>query len=95
VPGGQQIYVTPGGEIGYTQAHSLLMPEGSIACPFAYTKAPGAYVGHLLMIGGPFNAQGLMACPLGANGLWQVFAAMNNATVPQGNVSECLGFDPL
>jgi hypothetical protein len=47
------------------------------------------------MIGGPFNAQGLMACPLGANGLWQVFAAMNNATVPQGNVSECLGFDPL
>lgn len=26
---------------------------------------------------------------------WQVFAALQNATVPSGNVGDCLGFDAL
>lgn len=35
-----------------------------------------------------------MACPT-LSGLWQVFANMRNATVPRGNVSQCVGFDAL
>jgi hypothetical protein len=35
-----------------------------------------------------------MACPAGGDS-WQVFANLNNATVPQGNVSQCLSFDAL
>ena len=30
VPGGQQVYVHPSGEVKYTQAHSAYMPIGSI-----------------------------------------------------------------
>jgi hypothetical protein len=29
VPGGQQIYVAPGGNIAFTQAHSIYIPTGS------------------------------------------------------------------
>jgi hypothetical protein len=34
-----------------------------------------------------------MACP--SDGGWQVFAALQNATVPEGDVGKCLGFDAL
>ncbi|EXJ86368.1 hypothetical protein A1O3_03319 [Capronia epimyces CBS 606.96] len=92
VPGGQQLYVTPRGEIGYTQAHSSFMPNGSLPCPFTYYKAPGAPLG--LLSTQAFGADGLMACPTDGDA-WQVFANLRNATVPQGNVSQCLGFDGL
>jgi len=92
VPGGQQLYITPQGEIGYTEAHSALIPAGSLSCPFTYFKAPGATFGYLGSQG--FGATGLMACPTNGH-LWQVFANMRNATVPLGNVSQCLGFDAL
>ncbi|OCT54605.1 hypothetical protein CLCR_03078 [Cladophialophora carrionii] len=96
VPGGQQIYVTPRGELGYTQAHSVSMPPGAVSCPFTYTKAPGAYIGRLLMsIGAPFGITGFMACPTRSRGIYQVFGNLKNATVPLGNVSQCIGFDPL
>jgi hypothetical protein len=29
VPGGQQLYIRPDGSIGFTQAHSIFVPEGS------------------------------------------------------------------
>lgn len=32
-----------------------------------------------------------MACPLD-NGMWQVFAAVDDAEVPSGNRADCLGF---
>ena len=35
-----------------------------------------------------------MACPV-AGGAYQVFAALGNATVPNVNLSACLGFDAL
>ena len=35
-----------------------------------------------------------MACP-DLFGGWEVFAALKNATVPTGNVSDCYGFDGL
>lgn len=92
VPGGQQIYVTPSGEIRYTQAHSSFMPNGSVPCPFTYYKEAETTIGHLSI--DAFGADGLMACPTNG-GLWQVFASLRNATVPLGNVSQCLGFDAL
>ncbi|KAJ4520744.1 hypothetical protein HRR83_002823 [Exophiala dermatitidis] len=92
VPGGQQLYVTPRGEIGYTQAHSSFMPNGSLPCPFTYFKGPGAPLGILGI--DAFGATGLMACPTDG-AAWQVFANLPNATVPQGNASQCLGFDAL
>ncbi|KIX94311.1 uncharacterized protein Z520_10021 [Fonsecaea multimorphosa CBS 102226] len=92
VPGSQYLYVTPSGELGYTQAHSVSMPEGSVQCPFTYSKAPGATIGRLdLRV---FGALGLVACPT-YGGTWQVFANLKNITAPRGNVSQCLGFDPL
>jgi hypothetical protein len=35
-----------------------------------------------------------MACPT-ADNRWQVFAALSNATVPSGNVADCLGFSAI
>lgn len=35
-----------------------------------------------------------MACPTDDND-WQVFAAMRNATVPSGDVDECVGFGAI
>jgi hypothetical protein len=35
-----------------------------------------------------------MACPADG-GRWQVFAALGNATVPHGDVEECLGFSAV
>ncbi|EXJ75526.1 uncharacterized protein A1O5_00032 [Cladophialophora psammophila CBS 110553] len=92
VPGGQHLYVTPNGEVGYTQAHSTFMPEGSVQCPFTYSKAPGATIGRLGLRA--FGASGLIACPT-YGGPWQVFANLKNMTAPRGNASQCLGFDPL
>ncbi len=72
------------------------MPAAAVACPFTYTKAPGAYIGRLLMgIGAPFGITGFMACPTRSQAVYQVFANLQNATVPLGNVSQCLGFDAL
>ena len=39
-----------------------------------------------------------MACPVqeeGASKKWQVFAALQNATVPSGDVDDCLGFSAM
>ncbi|KAK1835162.1 carbohydrate binding-domain-containing protein [Podospora conica] len=56
VPGGQQAYFGPAGEIGYTQAHSASMPKGSRQTGF------GAYLGGgLVDIGG--GGLGWAACP--------------------------------
>ncbi len=41
-----------------------------------------------------FGAQGFMACPT-TNGPYQIFAAFVNATVPNGNISACIGFDAV
>ncbi|RMZ86087.1 hypothetical protein DV737_g100, partial [Chaetothyriales sp. CBS 132003] len=92
VPGGQQIWATPDGAIGYTQAHSISVPIDSVPCPFSYSKQAGEQFGHLST--SVFGASGLMACP-NPNGSWDVFAALQNATVPNGDVSSCLGFDAL
>jgi hypothetical protein len=91
VPGGQQIYVNPQGALSFTQAHSIYIPTGSSYGPFNYS--PGQPFGHYTFEG--WGATGFMACPntVGNPSSWQVFAAIQNATVPTGDVSDCLGFD--
>ncbi|KAB8233449.1 hypothetical protein ETB97_000718 [Aspergillus alliaceus] len=90
VPGGQQVYVDPNGALSFTQAHSAYIPDGSARGPFEYT--PGENWGYYTFKG--WGASGFMACPTEDN-RWQVFAAIKNATVPKGNVDECLGFNAL
>ncbi|KAK7902893.1 hypothetical protein LTR67_002539 [Exophiala xenobiotica] len=92
VPGGQQVFVTPHGELGYTQAHSSFRPVGSILCPFVYMKRQDAPFGMLSTQA--FGATGFMACPAEGN-TWQVFANLRNATVPGGDVTQCLGFGAI
>ncbi|PYI10708.1 hypothetical protein BO78DRAFT_270625, partial [Aspergillus sclerotiicarbonarius CBS 121057] len=92
VPGGQEIYILRSGALTFTPPHSAYMPPGSVSGGFTYT--PGTPYGH-------WNyTSGFMACPVRGNvtsssGRWQVYAAWRNASVPGGNVDECLGFDPL
>lgn len=90
VPGGQQVYVDPNGALSFTQAHSASIPQGSSLGPFHYSAdEPWA---HYSFSG--WGASGFMACPADDN-RWQVFAALQNATVPHGDVKECLGFSAL
>ncbi|KAJ5211479.1 uncharacterized protein N7498_003125 [Penicillium cinerascens] len=90
VPGGQQIYVDPSGALSFTQAHSASIPPGSAIGGFKYE--PGKPWSHYTFNG--WGASGFMACPTDDN-RWQVFAAMENATVPSGNVEDCLGFSAM
>ncbi|KAL2868756.1 putative IgE binding protein [Aspergillus lucknowensis] len=93
VPGGQQIYVSPEGALKFTQAHSAYIPPGSSYGPFAYVPgAPNQPFGHYNYTG--WGASGFMACPTEDEN-WQVFAALKNATVPSGNVADCLGFSAI
>ncbi|KAJ5757309.1 uncharacterized protein N7511_006003 [Penicillium nucicola] len=103
VPGGQAIFVDPKGALRFTSPHSAYEPAGSSDGPFNYT--PGNTFGHWSYEGQ--GASGFMACP--TNGTttyrrsrraaaapqWQVYAALQNATVPSGSVSDCIGFDAL
>ncbi|KAJ5670793.1 uncharacterized protein N7477_006156 [Penicillium maclennaniae] len=90
VPGGQQIYVDPSGALSFTQAHSAYIPAGSAVGGFQYEA--GNPWSHYTFNG--WGASGFMACPTDDN-RWQVYAAMQNATVPSGNVDDCLGFSAM
>ena len=90
VPGGQQVYIDPNGALSFTQAHSANIPAGSSYGPFVYEA--GEPWSHYLYRG--WGASGFMACPTEDN-RWQVFGALANATVPKGDVNECLGFSAM
>ncbi|KAJ5280599.1 hypothetical protein N7478_005971 [Penicillium angulare] len=90
VPGGQQVYVDPTGALSFTQAHSASIPAGSAVGGLFYE--PGNPWSHYSFKG--WGAQGFMACPTEDN-RYQVFAAMQNATVPSGNVADCIGFSAM
>jgi hypothetical protein len=104
VPGGQAIYVDDKGALRFTSPHSAYEPAGSSDGPFVYT--PGSSFGHWTFKGQ--GASGFMACPttnttvahrsrrgVASAPKWQVYAALQNATVPSGKVGDCLGFDAL
>lgn len=82
------IYVESSGAFGFTQAHSIYVPPGADIAGFTY--APGVYHDDFNYIG--FGADGFMACPSDDNDSLQVFANMKNATVPTGDVSDCVEF---
>ncbi|QKX57177.1 uncharacterized protein TRUGW13939_04285 [Talaromyces rugulosus] len=93
VPGGQALFVKSSGAVSYTSPHSISMPSGSQQGPFDWVK--GSPFGRYTTTS--FGADGFMACPDYSTNTtaWQVFAAIKNATVPTGNVEDCLGFDAL
>lgn len=118
VPGGQQLYVLPTGEVKFAPAHVETIPTGAALGPFVYTPGPAAAAagavppaagdaqGSYTFTG--FGADGFMACPVtvpipapsgsttGSTTIrWQVFAAMENATVPSGKVEDCFPFDAV
>ncbi|KAE8350532.1 hypothetical protein BDV28DRAFT_36939 [Aspergillus coremiiformis] len=95
VPGGQSIYVDPKGALAFTVPHSSFTPPDSSTEGFAYKASKNGGLGRWSL------KQGLMACPttnataVPGNPRWQVFAALKNATVPTGNVQDCLGFSAV
>lgn len=94
VPGGQTIFALPDGSINYTQAHGAMVPwEQNACCPFQYQITSGLY-GELCPASWAFGAKSLMACP-DAEGSWVVMLGLQNATVPSGNVSDCIGFNAM
>jgi hypothetical protein len=91
VPGGQAIFVDPKGALRFTAPHSAYEPAGSSDGPFTYT--PGNSFGHWSYEGQ--GASGRRSRRNAAAPKWQVYAALQNATVPSGSVSDCIGFDAL
>ncbi|PWY75041.1 hypothetical protein BO70DRAFT_354523 [Aspergillus heteromorphus CBS 117.55] len=86
----QEIYIAPTGALMFVEAHSDYIIPGSSTATFCYTA--GDPIGSWTYSGA--GVSGFVACPVedGA-GPYQVFANMPNATVPLGNVADCLGFD--
>jgi hypothetical protein len=85
VPGGQQLYVEPNGAFGFTQAHSMSRPAGSIM------GGGPAYEGGLFF--GPSHSP-WFACPVkdpsGGDGQrWQMFASLPGITLDKA----CVGFN--
>lgn len=79
----------------FTIPHSGYTPPDSALNSLTYSKTEGATFGEMSTTA--FGAQGFMACPTvnSTVAAYQVFAAINNATVPTGNVADCYGFDAL
>jgi hypothetical protein len=86
VPGGQQVYLDPFWNVGYTQAHSAFIPPGSTTTGFA-----AYHGGGFVNLNG--NGAGWVACPPtaagggGQNG-WNLVA--KNAT-NAGLLGNCFG----
>ncbi len=89
------VYVASNGRLGFTQAHSSIVPVGAALSPFTLT--PGSSFGSFGFSG--LGATGFLACPT-KNGTapWQIFAnvkGLKDKDVPGGCVKDCLGFDAL
>jgi hypothetical protein len=87
VPGGQRVYVSPTGELSYTQAHSAYIPPGSFLGPFEYS--PGNPFGRYT-----FDGKDFIACPNSKEDptTWKIFAHIPNAIVPTRDIQDCLPF---
>ena len=84
------VYVTPGGALGFTRAHSAASPRGSSFVSFNAT-VPTEGTGRLAYNG----REGFLACPTDeGEGPYQVFAnipAISDNDVP-GRLADCIGF---
>ncbi|KAK7509997.1 uncharacterized protein IWZ02DRAFT_386665 [Phyllosticta citriasiana] len=87
VPGGQQVYIKPNGELTYTVAHSAYMGEGAISTGFHLNNGTSSSG-----LGSLSWTNGFVACPQsnGTSYPYQIFAAVNGF-----NRTNCLGFDFL
>ncbi|POS83727.1 hypothetical protein EPUL_005147 [Erysiphe pulchra] len=84
VAGGQGVFVTNEGELGYTQAHSGSSPSGSINMPFQYT--PGTEPGTTGTL--TFNSNSFVACPVDDQaGVYQIYAS----GAPNFSKPDCIG----
>ncbi|KAJ5484861.1 hypothetical protein N7539_004849 [Penicillium diatomitis] len=110
VPGGQAIYVDRTGALSFTRPHSGYIPPGSSVQGFkvhysGHTPGTWTFKGHgasgFMACPAPANVTASAARRVRRQSTvinaprWQIFAAMPNATVPTGNVSDCLGFEAL
>lgn len=93
VPGGQQAYALPSGELLFTGAHANLVPEGAVSSPFVYEFQDGAQFGSVTSYA--FGANGFMACPTHGSIAYQLFLNMESALVPLGDVSACVPVSTL
>lgn len=93
VPGGQQAYAMPTGELLFTAAHANLVPDGAVRAPFVYVEQPDAQYGTVTTYA--FGADGFMACPTHGDIAYQVFINIPNAVVPLGDVTTCVPVSPL
>ncbi|RKF64161.1 putative secreted protein [Erysiphe neolycopersici] len=84
VAGGQAVFVTNEGELGYTRAHSGSSPSGSVNNPFQYT--PGTDQGATGTL--TFNSNTFVACPVPDQaGVYQIYAA----AAPNFSKPDCIG----
>lgn len=94
VPGGQIVYTERSGALGFAQAHSITIPDGSLLSNFSVIL--GDYLGLF-----KFNDGGWLACPTGTNGTafpYKIFAYLTNVTdpdIPGGRETNCTGLDIL
>jgi len=90
VPGGQQIYVAPGGALGFTTAHSAFMPAGSYIGGFVqvtYTSTCSPTLTVLTWVAPDKSTEGILACPNTnqyINGTYQIYAK-----TPAFNLTGC------
>jgi len=88
VPGGQQIYITPGGELKYTQAHSA--GEGSNPynggwVQVTYTSSCSPTLTVLTWVAPDKSTEGVWACPnTSINATYQIYA-----NTPAFNLTGC------
>lgn len=89
--------MAPHGALSYTQAHSASSPPGSAFQTFnSTTGGDDGSLGEFTFTG--LGATGFLACPVTANGPYQVFAdveGLSDKDVPGGSKDECLGFRAL
>ncbi|KAF2012379.1 hypothetical protein BU24DRAFT_275815 [Aaosphaeria arxii CBS 175.79] len=83
VPGGQQVYVGPDGNLSYTSPHSAYKPEGSIVD--GWSKGSTGTFGTLVW------ENGLVACPAGEGEGYQVFGQIEGVERDPA----CLGFNAI
>lgn len=81
VPGGQLVYVAEDGALGFTQAHTGMLPPGN-------TNVTGFTVAEGDGLGGLSWGEGFVACPTDA-GPWKIYAQRPDTPLPS---EECLGF---
>jgi hypothetical protein len=99
VPGGQQIYVPPNGEIGYTMPHSAFVPPGSTFGGFFVTYQTCPESGEPVMVvnwASTVSADfaGLFCCPSPVgdrNDTWVVRARTPDAII----TPDCMGMAGL